>query len=386
MDDYQEIKIEERAKDPMKEFSQVSENKVPETPKKKKKVKFSRVLLLIIVVLVILGGVFYDETISYTSELMKSTGLVSLTMTNNDIAAVVGDEIISMEELNAEFEKIPEMMRGFTSKSDILERMINQKMLLKEVVESKIESTEEEVQKSIDELKEQNMLGDVEFKQRLEEAGTTVEEFWDQTKKIMSIEKYFDETIFKDINFSEEEVKQYYEENVDLFKVDKKVKVVHILISTEDKTEEEALEIVDEINSRLEKEEFEDLVEEYSDDPGKVANNGVYEFGRNEMVPEFEVASFDLEVGEISEPVKTTYGYHLIKSLSQEEGRTLKLDEVKEDIQDILGNELKDLKVGSLIDELKEKYDVMVYFEETSEEEVLETEEISVPEELIETE
>ena len=72
----------------------------------------------------------YEETISYADKMMKSTGLVSLTSLNNDIAASIGEEVITMQELEEEFESIPEMMRAFTRKSDILEKIVNQKILI----------------------------------------------------------------------------------------------------------------------------------------------------------------------------------------------------------------------------------------------------------------
>ena len=91
------------------------------------------------------------------------------------------------------------------------------------------------------------------------------------------------------------------------------VNVAHILISTQDKSEEEALTQVKEIKSQVTKENFAELAKKYSQDKGSVVNGGSLGwFGKGLMVPEFEESAFSLNVGEISDPVKTQFGYHLI--------------------------------------------------------------------------
>jgi len=91
------------------------------------------------------------------------------------------------------------------------------------------------------------------------------------------------------------------------------VRAAHILISTDDKTEEEALALVKEIEQNLTKDNFADYARKYSQDPGSKDNGGALGwFGKGVMVPEFEQTAFALLAGEISEPVKTQFGYHLI--------------------------------------------------------------------------
>ena len=104
-----------------------------------------------------------------------------------------------------------------------------------------------------------------------------------------------------------------------------KWRVQHILISTQEQTDEEgnttparsdeeAQKLVKEIIAKLEKDEdFDSLIDEYNEDPGMSKGN-YYVFGTGEMVPEFEEASANLKVGEYTkEGVKTDYGYHIIK-------------------------------------------------------------------------
>lgn len=91
----------------------------------------------------------------------------------------------------------------------------------------------------------------------------------------------------------------------------------------EPRTEEEALALAKELVERLRAgEDFAELAREYSDDPGSKESGGdLGWFGRGRMVPEFEEAAFSLEPGEISDPVKTMFGYHIIQVLEKDPSR-----------------------------------------------------------------
>lgn len=116
------------------------------------------------------------------------------------------------------------------------------------------------------------------------------------------------------INVSEDEMKDYYEKNFRTVK--------HILIMTTDpdsgatkRSDEEALKAAEEIEAKLaDGADFDALMAEMSEDPGSANNPDGYTFAKNgSMVKEFEEAAFKLQENEISEPVKTSYGYHVLK-------------------------------------------------------------------------
>jgi dolichyl-phosphooligosaccharide-protein glycotransferase len=91
------------------------------------------------------------------------------------------------------------------------------------------------------------------------------------------------------------------------------INAAHILVSTEDKSDEEALILIQEIKDQVTINNFAELAKKYSQDSGSAVNGGnLGWFGKGLMVPEFEEATFSLNVGDISEPIKTQFGYHLI--------------------------------------------------------------------------
>lgn len=117
--------------------------------------------------------------------------------------------------------------------------------------------------------------------------------------------------------FTEEKMKEFYDANEFMFKKDL-VKAKHILIMTENKTEEETEKLkkkAEDILKRLKNgEDFDKLMNEFSEDPGSKSNPEGYLFGEGEMVKEFEEASFALKnPGDLSDIVKSSYGFHIIK-------------------------------------------------------------------------
>lgn len=115
----------------------------------------------------------------------------------------------------------------------------------------------------------------------------------------------------------EQLAREYYLANPELFRAPATLDVSHILLSSESRGAEEALELARSLREQVLAEPtiFDSLIMEYSDDPSKNANSGRFpNMQRGQMVREFEAAAFALNApGQISEPVKTAYGYHLIR-------------------------------------------------------------------------
>lgn len=108
--------------------------------------------------------------------------------------------------------------------------------------------------------------------------------------------------------------------------------VRHILISSEKRSAEEALKIAQDLEARLKKgEDFAKLAQEFSEDPGSKDNGGLYEnTAVTQWVPEFKEAALKQPVGEVGPPVKTDYGYHIVKVESRQEKS---FDEMKDQLQ-----------------------------------------------------
>ena len=168
------------------------------------------------------------------------------------------------------------------------------------------------------------------------------------------IEAKYKANYVNSINISENEMEQYYKKNQSAF-TNEKVKASHILIKTIDestldgkKDKQKAIEVLKRAQAG---EDFAKLSREFSDDPGSAANGGdLGYFEKGVMVKEFEQAAFSLNKGQISDLVKTVYGYHIIK-VEDHTTATLAYDEVKDAIKKILTNGKLNEHINSLINQ-----------------------------------
>ena len=222
--------------------------------------------------------------------------------------------------------------------------------------------TDSEIKKNIKEQKKsiiENYGGEDGFAEFLESSKTTDDAINTYLEMFEVYNKLFDkitakggEAYIEDKEIEDEFLAEYAD----------KLRVQHILVSTQEQTneetgetkparsDEEALKIVNEIIGKLDKgESFDSLITEYDEDPGMDAGK-FYVFGDGEMVAEFEEASKNLAIGDYTkEGVKTSYGYHIIKrydiTTEIDEFKSFKETKAQEKITEILEKKIDALKI-----------------------------------------
>ena len=155
------------------------------------------------------------------------------------------------------------------------------------------------------------------------------------------------------VSVSDKEVEDYYNQNQERFMSEESVNASHILVDSEEK----ALEILAGIKSG--EISFEQAAMENSSCPSGRNGGSLGDFGKGQMVPEFDVAVFSMEVGEITDaPVKTQFGYHLIKLNSKNAAEVMPLAEIAPEIKNALLQEKQRTAYESKINQLKILYPV----------------------------
>ncbi|AGB17918.1 parvulin-like peptidyl-prolyl isomerase [Thermoanaerobacterium thermosaccharolyticum M0795] len=249
---------------------------------------------------------------------------------NKNIVAKVDGQVITLKEyqdsfnqVKAQIESDPQYTKDIWNqnyneqkfidvvKNSVLDNLILEKLLIKEAEKEKITATDKEITDEYNSEKTTN-------------SNVTKE----TAKDNVLVNKLVDSWT-KNVKVTDSEAEKYYNNNKSQFEV---VKASHILVSDE-KT---ANEIYDKLKNGA---NFAELAKQYSIDTSTKDNGGeLGEFTRGTMVTEFENAAFALKPGEISKPVKTQYGYHIIKS----EGKTTKsFNDVKSSIISYLENTKK---------------------------------------------
>ena len=152
---------------------------------------------------------------------------------------------------------------------------------------------------------------------------------------------------------SEKDALKYYEDRPELFRTEEMLAASHVLKMAKTDVEfEKALEDVKVLRERLlTGEDFTELVRAESDDKGNDGNLGT--FGKGRMVPEFEKAAYALEAGELSEPVRTQFGWHLIQLHEKIPSKVTAFEEIKEKVIEYLTERKKDKVFEEFLDGLK---------------------------------
>ena len=164
---------------------------------------------------------------------------------------------------------------------------------------------------------------------------------------------YATEKLISEVKVTDKECRDYYEANKEQFVDEEKVEASHILV----KDEELANKLLADIKEG--KVSFEDCAKENSTCPSGKGGGALGAFGRGQMVPEFEEAAFSMNPGDVSEaPVKTQFGYHIIKVTSKTANETIPYEAIADEIMAALKNEKSRKAYESKINQLKILYPV----------------------------
>ena len=205
-----------------------------------------------------------------------------------------------------------------------------------------------------------------ELASKINPTDEEIRKFYDQNKsKYLVPEKRVVRYALSDLGkirqntvVSDDDLKVVYQQNIQQYEVPNRVHAEHILLTTVGKTDAEVAEIktkAEDILGQARKKgaNFEDLAKKYSEDPGSKTKGG--DLGwlvQGQTVPEFEKAAFTLPKGEISDLIKTQYGFHIIKVLDKETAHTKTFDEVKDTLRTPLLLQKADAQASSIADKM----------------------------------
>lgn len=258
-----------------------------------------------------------------------ATGCTSKKDAANPVLAKAGKTKITKQDFIKELNRLPEWARGNfqtdEGKKQFLEELIKKELIYQDA-------------------KKKGLHRDKKLKKE-------VEEF----KKMALIKSVLEKEVDEKAKIDPKEVREFYDNHPYEFMVGVEVRASHILVDSE----EDARNILQRIKHG---ESFSVLAKEFSKDKGSAKNGGdLGFFGRGRMVPEFERVAFSLKTGEVSNPVQTRFGYHIIKLTDRKEGRLGDFEEVKNAIARQLTIEKQKNLFNSYIEKLKKDYKTEIY-------------------------
>ncbi len=243
----------------------------------------------------------------------------------NRILATVDGRNITQADVNNFIQRLgPQQAAQFQNEEGqrrILDELINQNLFLAEAKTSNLSETEA-------------------FKKELE------------TMKDIILTQMNINNLLNNIDISDDETKAYFEANQARYASPAKANTSHILVDTEEECKDIRSKIIaDEIS-------FEDAAKAHSKCPSKDNGGNLGSFPKGQMVPEFEAVAFEMTVGEISEPVKTQFGYHIIKLMDKEEAGTADFESVAAQVKKELLAQKQHAKYSNKVAELRKTFSV----------------------------
>lgn len=285
-----------------------------------------------------------------------------------DPVAVVEGEKISRADLEKAFNSAlgasgmnpdeldpAQKMAGYR---EILDQLIVDKLVARKA--SSVEIKDADLEKEISQVKGQFPNEDA-FKAAMQKEGETETSFRENVKRMLQQRQWMEQKVGDKAEVPAADVQKFYEQNKKEFEHPELVRASHILILTpenaDEKTVAEKKKAAEAALVRVtkKKEDFTAVAKEVSEEPGAKQSGGDLSFfPKDRMVPEFANAAFGMDKGEISkEPVRTKFGWHIIKVTDKKPAGTMPFDEVKQQVTSYLKGAKQRDAIRSVIDSLR---------------------------------
>jgi len=253
-------------------------------------------------------------------------------------------------------------------KKTCLQNSINIQLMLEQTeIQVSDDEIDKEVEENISKLKEQ-YSEDGQFAQILEQYGFTEDSFKETQKKEIKAQKIFD-AITEDVEVTDDDIKGYYDENKDSqYTQSAGANCAHILIAEKDDDGnidfDASLDKVKEVKAKLDSgEDFAKLAAEYGTDgtKDKGGDLGFVAYDQENYDKDFLEGFKTLKEGQISDPIKSQFGYHIIKATGLKEAQVKTFDEVKDQIKSQLLQQKKNEAYQNKLKEWQDTFKVKTY-------------------------
>lgn len=293
------------------------------------------------------------------------------------IATVNGKEIPA-KEFNTEIQRV--MASGMPPslavqyRDTIVQKLVDRYLIDTALSKEDFEIADEEIDQKLEEVRAEFAASmqasgqDVSLQTLVQQLGISEEELRDSVKQSIEIEKMLEKRGMK--TPTEKEVREFYDENRDeKFTLPEQVHVRHILVSVdrgaEDAAWAEAKTRAESLREEAMKKDvdFATLAKEKSEGPSAAQGGDLGFIPKGKTVPEFENAAFGLKKGEISQPVKSPYGWHVIKLVERKDSEAVPFDEISERLTlQLKGQRIKEA-LDTYLSELRSKSEITIHSE-----------------------
>ncbi len=294
-----------------------------------------RSILLLILGLLILSSFSCKQN---TEPKNKSIEVIVATFNGSKITQTEFEEQFNLPEATATEYNL------YSLKLELLNLLINEKLILSEAKEMKIKISDEDLNKEFNFRIHKNFQPEKEAKDKLL-----------NTLKTQLIIREFMKQKFSNINLTKKELREYYDQNSDRFYEPDEVSVMQIFLIDED--------LAEEIYAQLKKgKKFETLAKNFNEPPYKENAGDIQTYKKGELPPEFEAIVFKLRKGRFSKVIKSNYGFHIFKLKNKKMARVIEFKEAEDMIRAKLTEQAIEKKFKVWIAKKRSQIDIKINY------------------------
>ena len=271
--------------------------------------------------------------------------------------------ILAQRARSGQGQDIPPEQKGKVYRM-VLDDMVVDRLIAKRSAEVKVNDAD--LEKEIAKIKTKFPSED-DFNSQLAQSGQTVEKFRETLRTNLRQQQWVDDQLKGKGDVTDAEAAAFYEKNTDQFKAPEKVRASHILVAVPLEAGPDVVaekeKLAKSLLERVKKgDDFGKVAQEKSEDPSAKQNSGDLDFfSHDQMVPEFADAAFKMKKDELSaEPVRSQFGYHIIKVTDRKDAETVPLETAKPQLLAYLKNQKKQQEMGKIVKAMRDKADVKI--------------------------
>lgn len=285
-----------------------------------------------------------------------------------DPVAVVNGEPVSLKELQEAFDTAVKSSGINTADLTDAQKIEGYRQLLDELIVDKliakqaatVEVSQADIDAEVAKIKKQ-FPTEEDFNKQLAQVGQSPEKVNETIKKMLQQQRWVESQVANKIVVSPEDAQKFYNDNKQEFQEGASVKASHVLIRVDENAPEDVVKAKQAEAAKVaalaskKGADFAALAKQYSEEPGAKESGGdLGFFTKDRMVPEFAEAAFSQKVGQVSQPVRTQFGWHVIKVTDTKPAHQLSFDEVKDELVNYLKRNKQREAIQNLIKELRD--------------------------------
>lgn len=293
------------------------------------------------------------------------------------VVAVVDDEIVlasDLEQAAAGMYRGPDpatpdgQKQWDETKRKALDQLVDSKLIEEQARELKLSVTSEEVDRAIQQVKEQNHLDDATFRSALEQQGFSMESYRKVLRRQILELKVISQAVRSRVTVSDDEVKTYYKQNEKLLAGDRQSHLRQILVAIPDHASDADIATKKNVAAKVVElarggTSFTELAKQYSDDDGTKASGGDLGWvGKGVLVDALDEAMASMEPGDVRGPIRTDRGWVVLQMVERKAGDMKPYDEIKEQLRKQLYDQQVEKAQQSWIRELRKKAHVDIRY------------------------